>query len=143
MSAAPNPSFDGLLAWFERLTPQTLAQLEHWYAPQARFKDPFNDVTGQAAIRRIFEHMFESLDAPRFAIVHRAAQGSEAFATWRFNGRLRGRAFEIHGATHFRFDATGHVIEHRDYWDAAEEVYEKLPLLGAVLRRLRRRLGAA
>ena len=26
---------------------------------------------------------------------------------------------------------------HRDYWDAAEELYEKLPLLGALMRWLK------
>ena len=33
--------------------------------------------------------------------------------------------------------------EHRDYWDAAEELYEKLPVLGALMRLLRRKLAAS
>jgi hypothetical protein len=28
---------------------------------------------------------------------------------------------------------------HRDYWDAAEELYEKLPVLGSVMRWLKAR----
>jgi steroid Delta-isomerase len=27
---------------------------------------------------------------------------------------------------------------HRDYWDAAEELYEKLPILGGLMRWLKR-----
>jgi hypothetical protein len=27
---------------------------------------------------------------------------------------------------------------HRDYWDAAEELYEKLPVLGGLMRFLKR-----
>jgi hypothetical protein len=34
------------------------------------------------------------------------------------------------------------VADHRDYWDAAEELYEKLPVLGALMRLLKRRLRA-
>ena len=34
--------------------------------------------------------------------------------------------------------ADGRVVEHRDYWDAAEQLYEKLPLIGGVLRLLKR-----
>jgi hypothetical protein len=34
------------------------------------------------------------------------------------------------------------VVDHRDYWDAAEELYETLPLLGTLLRALRSRLRA-
>jgi len=26
------------------------------------------------------------------------------------------------------------VFYHRDYWDAAEELYEKLPLIGSIFR---------
>lgn len=142
---APSPpaqAFGALLAWFEALTPATVSAIEQHYASDARFKDPFNDVTGHQAIRRIFEHMYESLDAPRFVVRSRAFGGSDGFCTWVFEGQLRGRAFSIQGSTHFVFDDKGRVAVHRDYWDAAEEVYEKLPLLGAVLRRLRRRLSA-
>ena len=42
--------------------------------------------------------------------------------------------------SHLRFAADGRIAYHRDYWDAAEEVYEKVPLLGGLLRRIKRRL---
>jgi hypothetical protein len=45
----------------------------------------------------------------------------------------------IRGGTHLHFDAAGRVVLHRDYWDAAEELYEKLPLLGTLMRWLKRR----
>jgi steroid delta-isomerase len=48
----------------------------------------------------------------------------------------------VRGATHLRFNGRGKVVYHRDYWDAAEELYAKLPLLGALMRWLRRRLAA-
>jgi steroid delta-isomerase len=31
---------------------------------------------------------------------------------------------------------------HRDYWDAAEELYEKIPVLGSILRWLKSKLKA-
>ncbi|MGA0584669.1 MAG: nuclear transport factor 2 family protein, partial [Castellaniella sp.] len=36
----------------------------------------------------------------------------------------------------------GLVSFHRDYWDAAEELYEKLPVLGRLMRWLRKTLSA-
>ena len=33
----------------------------------------------------------------------------------------------------------GRIVMHRDYWDVAEELYEKLPLIGALMRWLKRR----
>ena len=43
----------------------------------------------------------------------------------------------IHGGTLVHFDAQGRVTLHRDYWDTAEELYEKLPVLGRLMRWLR------
>lgn len=35
---------------------------------------------------------------------------------------------------HIRFDAAGMVALHCDSWDAAEELYEKLPVLEGLMR---------
>jgi steroid Delta-isomerase len=127
---------------FEGLERADVARLGEIYADDASFKDPFNDVRGLAPIQRIFEHMFESLVAPRFAIGSAIAQGDEAFLTWQFHLALKRRPREplcICGGTHLRFGADGRIAMHRDYWDAAEELYEKLALLGPLMRWLRRR----
>ena len=44
----------------------------------------------------------------------------------------------IHGASHRRFATDGRVVYHRGYWDVAEELYEKLPVLGILMRWLKR-----
>ena len=49
---------DALVDWYSTLTPTTIPQLQALYHEQAHFRDPFNDVQGQAAIGAIFRHMF-------------------------------------------------------------------------------------
>ena len=44
----------------------------------------------------------------------------------------------VRGASHLKFAADGRINFHRDYWDAAEELYEKLPLVGSLMRWLKR-----
>ena len=129
-----------IIEWFESLTPATLDQLPGFYTEQARFKDPFNAVQGVPAIRAIFEHMFQALDQPRFVIHDVIVQGDQCFLTWDFHFRLkqRGTAITIHGGSHLKLDANGRITLHRDYWDAAEELYAKLPLIGALMRWLNR-----
>ncbi len=34
------------------------------------------------------------------------------------------------------------IAMHRDWWDAAEELYEKLPVVGALMRWLKRRANS-
>ena len=133
-----------VIAFFETLSPETLQRLDEIYADAARFADPFNDVSGIAAIRRVFQHMFATLDSPQFRIVLTVTEGDHSFLLWNFRFRRQGRSTTalIHGSTHLRFAADGRIAWHRDYWDPAREVYESLPLLGAALRWLRRRLSA-
>jgi steroid delta-isomerase len=143
--AAPpaTPSLDALIHWFEHLTPQTLAELDRHYAANARFKDPFNEVQGHAAIRAVFDHMFASLHEPRFVVTGRVQQGQQAFLTWDFVFRFRRfdtRTVQtVRGATHLVLDEAGRVTLHRDYWDAAEELYEKLPVVRGLMRWLKHR----
>jgi steroid delta-isomerase len=133
-----------LEALYTGLTPQGTAALRAAYASDAYFKDPFNEVTGAAAIEHIFSHMFEQLESPRFVILDRAVDGDTAWLTWDLEYRLKpGQPLRvIHGASRLRFDVEGRVCHHRDYWDAAGELYESLPVLGSVLRMIRRRLRA-
>lgn len=132
---------DELLAWYETLAPDTLDALPRLYDEQARFKDPFNEVHGHAAIRRIFAHMFETTEAPRFVIHERIVQGDQAFVTWTFHFGLRGQAYTVVGGSHLRFGADGRVTDHRDYWDAAEELFQKLPVIGPMVKWLRGRFA--
>ena len=132
-----------MVCFFETIGPEHLhARLAQVYAFDAQFKDPFNEVSGLAAIGCVFEHMFEQVNEPRFVVTTRVLEGSQAFLTWEFLFRMKRFSKEtqcILGATHIIFDADGKVAVHRDYWDAAEELYEKLPLLGGLMRWLKRR----
>ena len=129
---------------YEQISPELLPELAQCYASSARFKDPFNDIQGTAAIVRVFEHMFAAMEQPRFIVTQRIVQGDQAFLVWEFYFRLRDKRVRdeqfIRGTTHLQFDSQGLVSLHRDYWDTAEELYEKLPLLGVLMRWLRRQM---
>ncbi len=143
MSTDNRAAIDHLCNWFESLSPGSLARLGEFYTPDARFKDPFNEVQGIPAITRVFEHMFDSLTAPRFIVTGRLVDGAQCFLVWEF--RFRFQRFDtateqvVRGGSHLRLAPDGRVSDHRDYWDAAEELYEKLPVLGGLMRWLKRR----
>ncbi len=126
---------------FEQLTPADVARLGELYTPDARFKDPFNEVQGVPAIRAVFEHMYATLDAPRFVIREVVAQGDQCFLTWDFIFRMRRFNRDeqtVRGGSHLLLAADGRISLHRDYWDVAEELYEKLPVVGGLMRWLKR-----
>ena len=142
MRADLHRPLNALGAWYEGLTPESLGAIGEHYAAEAWFKDPFNEVSGIDAIRRVFAHMFATLREPRFHVIDRVADEGGALLVWEFRFGAGRREYLVRGASHLRFDACGKVTYHRDYWDTAEELYAKVPLLGALMRSLRRRLAA-
>ena len=141
---SPTP-VDRFVDFYQTLTPASLPRIRDLYAEDAWFKDPFNDVHGASEIERILAHMFDTLTSVRFVIRDTVAAGDSAFLTWDFSFHVKKwkplLEQHIHGASHVRFDAEGRAKYHRDYWDAAEELYEKLPVIGWVMRGLRQRMG--
>ncbi len=145
MSAPTDPraAVERVVGFYESLSPAALDRLGDFYTDDARFKDPFNEVHGVAAIRGVFEHMYTSLHEPRFVVTERVVDGAQCFLVWEF--RFRFRRFDtqteqvVRGGSHLRLAADGRIANHRDYWDAAEELYEKLPAVGALMRWLKRR----
>ena len=135
-----------IVTFFETITPQSIARVAVLYAPDATFKDPFNDVRGLPDIERIYSHMFEALNAPRFIVTSQLVDGPGCFLIWEFKFYFKNfdKTTEqtVRGGTHLLLDAQGKITAHRDYWDPAEEVYEKLPVVGGLMRWLKKRANS-
>jgi steroid Delta-isomerase len=131
-----------IAGFFESFAPGDVARLDDWYTPDAVFRDPFNDVAGLPAIRSVYRHMFEQLASPRFKVVSTVSAGSDCWLVWDMSYGAGANRRNIHGASFLQLAQDGRIAVHRDYWDAAGELYEKLPVLGSVLRMVRRRLAA-
>jgi steroid Delta-isomerase len=147
--AAPARSSDArvvrVAAFFDALaSPDDLRRLPEVYADDALFEDPFNRVRGRDAITRVFAHMYHQVDEPRFEMLETIAEGDSAFFVWHFRfwrkgaKRDNGEPIVVMGSSHVRFAADGRVAYHRDYWDPAQGIYEKLPWIGGLFRAIRR-----
>ena len=143
MSLEIDPRTVKVVQFYEHMTPNSLTELPGIYAEQATFKDPFNEVRGLPAIHTVFSHMFETLTRPRFVVLNTMTQGDEAWITWNFLIQRPQGEWSIHGATHLRYAEDGRIKQHRDYWDPAQELYARLPILGPLVRWLTRRLSAS
>ena len=133
------------LKLFEALTSGDLDRLGLYFDAGARFKDPFNDVRGIDEIKRVFKNMFEVCIDPRFRVTAWALRGNIAFVQWQFTYSLKqnnGGLDAIEGVSIIQFNAEGLVTEHVDYWDPAEHIYTRLPVVGGLIRWLRSKFSA-
>lgn len=141
----PSVAVNRIVGLFETMAPQDVRRLGEIYRHDAYFKDPFNEVRGLAAVQKVFQHMFDALEAPRFIVTARVVQGNDCFLVWDFRYFFKGRRGGeqvVRGTSHLQLAEDGRIVSHRDYWDAAEEVYEKLPVLGSLMRWLKSRAKA-
>jgi hypothetical protein len=132
-----------VVQFFEALLPADVARMGAFYSAEAFFKDPFNEVRGLAEVQRVFSHMYVALEQPHFVVTGQLVDGRQCFLTWDFIFRFKRFSPDVwqtvRGGSHLTLDADGLIESHRDYWDAAEELYEKLPVVGSLMRWLKRR----
>lgn len=127
---------------FVALSPASLDTLCSLVSEQVHFRDPFNDTHGREALRHLLMDMFKRSGDPSFTVQDACWNETAGWLRWRFSAELPviGK-LEVEGCSRVLFDEAGLVREHVDYWDSAP-VYLQLPLLGRVLRRIRRRLSS-
>jgi steroid Delta-isomerase len=141
-----DPRVQRIVDFFETLQPSSVQHMGDFYTPDAYFKDPFNEVRGLNEVQRIFSHMYVALHEPHFIVTSTVTQGDQCFIVWDF--KFRFKRFDtvtmqtVRGCSHLRLASDGRIASHRDYWDAAEELYEKLPLVGALMRWLKKRANS-
>ena len=135
-----------LIPFYENLTAAQIDRFNDFYAENAQFRDPFNHVTNLEAIKKIFGHMFVQVNDPAFTVSKSIIGEGDAILFWQFHFRFRGLGNKcpqsLEGVSHLAFAPDGKVTLHRDYWDAAEELYSRLPVVGLLMRGLQRMIRA-
>ncbi|MBM3504629.1 MAG: nuclear transport factor 2 family protein [Alphaproteobacteria bacterium] len=133
---------DRYVAVMQSISPQTLSRLAEVCAPDILFKDPFNEGRGLDYVIRIFEQMYRDIGETKTVIDDVAFSDTACYLRWTLSFRRKnGREATVLGMSEVHFGADGRAIRHFDHWDAASQVYELVPVLGAVLRRIKRRLA--
>ena len=116
------------------------------YAPGAYLNDSLKVVVGAEAIE---EYLARSVASARqihfdFADLAVSTEGPDYYLRWQMilekRGIGRGLPLRIPGVSHFRFDARGRVLVHRDFWNTGSGFYERIPVLGWVIRWVRSRI---
>jgi hypothetical protein len=135
------PALAAYASFWETLTPARLDTLADLVTPDVRFKDPFNDVRGAARMIACLRLMYDH-GTPRFEILDRCLGAHAGYLLWRYTNDPGGgqKLLVIDGMSEVRFAPDGRITAHIDHWDAGAQVYELVPLLGTLIRLVKRRL---
>ncbi len=132
-------------AFFNKLDNTCTEKLYEVYTEDIVFSDPLHHVEGRQALEAYLAAMYENVEHCQFVYHTRQLRGNQAFVTWTMtfvHPKLAGgRTIEVEGCSALTFAEDGRVSQHRDYFDVGAMLYEHLPLMGSVVRWLKKRLA--
>ena len=127
----------GVFADLQQSGVPSIEALAEIVEPDVYFRDPFNDIHGLQDLHRLLLHTREQVSSPRFDTLDSAWSGNTVYIKWRMTGRVRFIGdWLVEGVSEVEFSKNAKVLSHIDHWDAATQFYNRLPVIGWLLRRL-------
>lgn len=119
-------------------------QVPEIYADDAYFNDTLTQLRGADQISDYLAYGVDQFDQISFKPLSASEDGADYYFRWEFLLRDKdindGQPFASIGMSHIRFNEAGKVILHQDFWDSAHGLYQYLPVVGSIVRRVDRRI---
>jgi len=118
--------------------------IDQVYAPDAYLNDNLAEIRGRDAIKAYLVRSLEQMT--QLSVRYDDVVQSQAnwYLRWtlemRFKSLRDGALVTTSGITHLRFDASGQVVVHRDFWDTGSGLYEHIPGIGNAIGDVKERL---
>ncbi|MFZ9855352.1 MAG: nuclear transport factor 2 family protein [Limisphaerales bacterium] len=115
------------------------------YATNAYLNDTLKTLNGPEQIQEYFRQTLEAADSftADFQDVTRSQDGFYYFR-WIMKVKMKkvakGETITTPGITLVRFDRSGRILIHQDYWDSTTGLFEHVPVLGYGIRAIKARL---
>ncbi|MDZ7854148.1 MAG: nuclear transport factor 2 family protein [Halomonas sp.] len=139
-----SPDVKAFCAFFNKLDKTCTKKLYEVYTDDVDFTDPLHHIKGREALEDYFSTLYDNVTSCRFVFHTTLQKDDTAFVTWTMHlvhPRLDGgRVVEVEGCSHLIFAEDGRVTRHRDYFDAGDLLYERLPVMGPAVRWVKRQL---
>jgi hypothetical protein len=131
--------------FYGTLGQESLGRIGQLYHDAVTFRDPVAAHEGLAALESYFRRLLSGGSDCRFVIHEQDFGSASAWVRWTMtfcHPRLnRGRLVAVSGVSLLRF-TDDRITEQEDFYDLGAMLYEQLPVIGPVVRFLRRRLAA-
>ena len=129
---------------FAAIDHDNLHILEQIYHSDVHFSDPIHDVFGLAALHGYCANLYENVSALHFDFTQLSPIDDEqALLCWTMTYRhprlAGGRPIQVPGVSQVWF-REGKAYRHIDHYDAGTLLYEHVPVLGTLIRWMKRRM---
>lgn len=129
---------------YNAVNKESMHLLGEFYAEDVVFEDPLGRIEGLAGLRAYYENMYKNVQEISFEITDEVEQGEKHVICWtlrmKVKGLNKGKEVSCLGNSFLRFNEAGLVIYHRDYFDMGEFIYQHVPVLKFLVRKVNERL---
>lgn len=138
-----NDSLEHFCALFQPLTTGGLPALAECYSDDVDFTDPLHHHVGRDRVMAYYAELMDGVTHCHFEFHERHTIGNVSVLTWTMqlaHPKLNsGRNIQVAGCSHLHW-RDQRVCRHRDYFDVGAMLYEHLPVIGWMIRGIKKRL---
>jgi ketosteroid isomerase-like protein len=133
------------VSWsFNALNKDTVSEVvDQFYHEEIEFSDPVEKIKGRDGIKKYYSNMYQNVKDIKFDFSEMVSQGDTVVGVWvmtlKTDSLNDGEPFQVEGNSVIRFK-DGKAIYHRDYFDMGAFIYEKIPVLGWMVRKVKSKL---
>lgn len=144
-SAEEKAAVDRFAKFFGNLSAGNVREnLRKTYADKLYFNDTLKEISDIDALERYMLDTAASVESCTATIHDVVSKDGDYYFRWEmfiaFKKFRQGQVQPSIGMTHVRFDKEGRIVFHQDYWDAAANLFEKVPVVGWMIRKVKKRL---
>lgn len=137
---------DKAVKFFHALNKDTLALIDEFYHEDVVFRDPLVEIRGRAALHDYYGKMYQNVRSIVFEFPEVITEDDRQSLIWTMTLSAKGyngnKPLSVDGTSVIRYDrASGLAVYHRDYFDLGTFVYETLPVLGPMVRFVKRKMA--
>jgi len=133
---------DNFINIYSQLSVDNLELLDSLYHQDIIFIDPMHSLQGLDELRNYFTNLYTNLVSCDFNIVQTINEGNQAAIYWKMTfchpTLNKGQEVEVFGSSHIQ-GTDGKVTYHRDFVDLGSMLYEHIPVVGKLIRYIKRR----
>lgn len=128
-------------SYFSELKINRNADLNEIYHDDVIFIDPIHKITGLENLKSYFKNLNDNLIEGSFLFVNESEIGDTVYLEWEMNIKLKRpkKAIKASGISVLTIDKK--IIKQRDFFDAGELFYENIPVLGGIIRLIKKKIA--
>jgi hypothetical protein len=139
---AIKPVVESFKKLYSQLTIENIDSIGSLYAQDSTFEDPFHQVTGIERLIEYFSVMYQNIEMINFEFDQVTESNTSFHINWTMqlvHPKLnKGQLVSVKGCSFVVLNETGMIDYHRDYFDAGAMLYEQLPIIRNIIKKIKK-----